>query len=111
MDKVSQTTEFKALPKNDLITLVESLDRSKLHGESSVDQALVVWTKANETKRKPDFPNLLQYVQFHKTSEEFCDEVISEEKLMVEKYVLSLKLVFYAFAKKLKFYDTYAIGI
>ena len=101
LDEVSRTNEFKALPKYNLIALVENLDRSKLE-ESSVYQAFVVWTKANETERKLDFPDLLQSVKFHKISGEFCDEVISEEKLVVEN-VQSLKLVFHAFSKKLKF--------
>ena len=99
LDQIIKSNDFESLSKEDVLSLFDSLDRFKIK-ESSIYQAFIAWTKADEGDRKMKLSDLLQWIKFDRLSAEFCDEVISKEDLILQN-VECLKFLCQAFSRKL----------
>jgi len=97
-DDISVSADFKALSIRDVTSIFGTLDRDKVK-ESSVYQAIIIWTKFDEVNRKMDLPDLLHSVKFSKLHETFCIEIISQEDLITNNYKC-MKVAFQGFGKK-----------
>ena len=80
-DNVLQTDDFKTLSKEELISCILHLDRSQVK-ESSIFQAIVVWTKHHNEVRIAEFGELFELILLQKVSFDFFDKVILENELV-----------------------------
>ena len=90
-DQFVQTDDFLSFTKDEVQHCISKLDRAKVK-ETSVFDALVTWTKHDETKRGKYFPDLFKLVQLNEFSYQFLRKVVSEQDL-VSKNLLCSSLV------------------
>ena len=79
-DETAKTENFKDLSKQDLMQLMENLDRNKVQ-ESSVYTAIIIWVQ-NQQNRSAEFLSLFLLLDLQKLSSNFILDTIAEEPLV-----------------------------
>ena len=79
-DQITQTGTFKHLSKSCLVSLISDLDSSVVK-QSSVYNAILSWTQADESRKK-DFTELFLLIKLPSLSIQILDEVVSNEPLV-----------------------------
>ena len=77
-EKVVETDEFKALSKDDLIFFISELDHF-LAKETSIYQAITLWTRHNEEVRGTEFYELIKMFNLDRFIIDFFEKSVLEE--------------------------------
>ena len=83
---IIEANTLKDLPVKDVISCLKNIDR-KIISELQVYQAIINWTKHDESSRKNDFVKLFQLLKLDELSHDFLMTVVAEEKLVKENFV------------------------
>ena len=81
LDKITQTDEFKALSKDDLVSFISSLERSRAK-KKSIYQTVITWVHHNEETRRNEFPELFKMIDLNEIGKDFIKNTILNESLV-----------------------------
>ena len=98
-DDIAFTDSFKSLAFEDLTKCISSLNRSQA-SETSIYQAIICWTKHNESRKK-EFPGLFKLLNLYNLPSEYLEDVVSTEELVTD-FPVCCKTTLDVFSKLLK---------
>ena len=82
-EKVLLTPPFKALTKTEVTYCMTRLNRNVV-SETTLFDAIIVWTKYDEENRRKDFSDLFKLLKLDKFSHDFLMNVVSKEKFVLD---------------------------